>query len=137
MSKQVTYTSNNGLVFKGTLVKKTKTHYVVALAAPNVGEAHLPIDEGYVKLSTRKAKKKPAMTDDQFAEGAIQFLKQNRKKTTISVKGYTGTKKQCAMNIYNNVDGNRKMCIEGFMGQLGMTEAGARTYYYNCKKESV
>lgn len=46
-----------------------------------------------------------------------------------------GSKKELAMAIYNaNKDEPKSHVVELFVKQLGMTPAGASTYYYNCKK---
>ncbi|RLC84248.1 MAG: hypothetical protein DRI37_09270 [Chloroflexi bacterium] len=50
------------------------------------------------------------------------------------------SKKEQAMIIYNDVFGRghgKKITIQRFMDVLGMSKAGASTYFYNCAKAAV
>lgn len=46
----------------------------------------------------------------------------------------TGSKTAKAVEIYKKHNGNKALIIEEYQNTLGMTKAGATTYYYNAKK---
>lgn len=53
---------------------------------------------------------------------------------TIKAKSpVTGTKKEHAVKIYHNLQGDRSLIISKLMNQLNMSKAGASTYYSNIK----
>ncbi len=45
-----------------------------------------------------------------------------------------GTKQQQAVEMYRNFNGTREEFVQKLVKELNMTEKGATTYYYNCKK---
>lgn len=49
----------------------------------------------------------------------------------------TGTKQEAALAIFQRHNGNRKAVIADIQNELGMSNAGATTYYYNAKRFSV
>ena len=46
----------------------------------------------------------------------------------------TGTKQEAAMAIFQRHSGNRKDVIADIKTELGMSDAGATTYFYNAKR---
>jgi hypothetical protein len=46
----------------------------------------------------------------------------------------TNTKTARALEIYKQHSGDKKAVIEAFCTELGMSKAGATTYFYNAKK---
>lgn len=51
------------------------------------------------------------------------------------VKAKTGTKLDAARKIFNTTPGfTRTQIIAKFIEELGMSKAGATTYYYSCQK---
>ena len=47
-----------------------------------------------------------------------------------------GTKQEAAMAIFQRHNGNRKAVIADIKTELGMSDAGATTYFYNAKRFS-
>jgi hypothetical protein len=45
-----------------------------------------------------------------------------------------GTKQEAAMAIFQRHNGNRKAVIADIKTELGMSDAGATTYFYNAKR---
>ena len=45
-----------------------------------------------------------------------------------------GTKQEAAMAIFQRHSGNRKAVIADIKTELGMSDAGATTYFYNAKR---
>ena len=45
-----------------------------------------------------------------------------------------GTKQEAAMAIFQRHNGNRKSVIADIKTELGMSDAGATTYFYNAKR---
>ena len=45
-----------------------------------------------------------------------------------------GTKQEAAMAIFQRHSGNRKAVIADIKNELGMSDAGATTYFYNAKR---
>jgi hypothetical protein len=45
-----------------------------------------------------------------------------------------GTKQEAAMGIFQRHNGNRKAVIADIKNELGMSDAGATTYFYNAKR---
>ena len=103
--------------FKGAVVKQTKTHISIDLGH---GVATLPLEEGTIHKARAPKARKASVT--------IQ-------KATRAPKA--GTKKVEALKIYrDNVAAGKAVVIDMFMANLGMSKAGATTYFYNCKKEA-
>lgn len=48
----------------------------------------------------------------------------------------TGTKQEAALAIFQRHNGNRKAVIADIQAELGMSNAGATTYFYNAKRFS-
>lgn len=48
-----------------------------------------------------------------------------------------GTKQDRAVAIFKRCEGKRKETITAIVAELGMSEAGATTYFYNAKKLAV
>lgn len=46
----------------------------------------------------------------------------------------TGTKQEAALAIFQRHQGDRKAVIADIQNELGMSNAGATTYYYNVKR---
>lgn len=46
----------------------------------------------------------------------------------------TGTKQEAAVEIYKRLSGDKAAVIAAIMSELGMSTAGATTYFYNAKK---
>ena len=46
----------------------------------------------------------------------------------------TGTKQEATMAIFQRHNGNRKAVIADIQNELGMSNAGATTYFYNAKR---
>jgi hypothetical protein len=46
----------------------------------------------------------------------------------------TGTKQESAISIYKRLGGSRKEVIDAIQSELGMSQAGATTYFYNVKR---
>lgn len=47
-----------------------------------------------------------------------------------------GTKQEAALAIFQRHNGNRKAVIADIKNELGMSDAGATTYFYNAKRFS-
>lgn len=56
------------------------------------------------------------------------------KKKAARVPGSGPTKQELANAIYKQCNGDKAQSIEKIQTQLGMTLAGATTYYYNARK---
>ena len=57
----------------------------------------------------------------------------NASATKVRAKR-TGTKQEAAQAIFKRLSGVRKDVIAAIQTELGMSEAGATTYFYNAKK---
>ena len=68
-----------------------------------------------------------------FAQAEVTVPKVTQKKTQVREKR-TGTKQEKAMEIYLRLDGVRGDVVQAIQADLGMSLAGATTYFYNCKK---
>lgn len=66
----------------------------------------------------------------ELAEG-IELLKRDMKAKKAKK---TGSKTAKALEIYKNLKGNKALVIEEYQKTLGMSKAGATTYFYNAKK---
>jgi hypothetical protein len=49
-------------------------------------------------------------------------------------KAKTGTKQEAAVAIFKRLNGDKASTISAIMDELGMSTAGATTYFYNSKK---
>lgn len=56
------------------------------------------------------------------------------RNTVKAVKERTVTKSVRALQVYNELGGDRAKVIAALMSTLGMSKAGATTYFYNAKK---
>lgn len=68
-----------------------------------------------------KAVTKPATK----AKATVKVAKETTKRVTKAAR---------AQEIYSKFAGDKKQIIEAFMSELGMSKAGATTYFYNAKK---
>lgn len=75
--------------------------------------------------STRVKKEKPVIA---------KVAKPAAEKTVTTHAATGGSKREQAIELYGKLVGkSRKEVIEAFVTDLGMTPAGASTYYQNCK----
>ena len=103
--------------FKGAVVKQTKTHISIDIGN---GIATLPLEEGTIQKARAPRAKKA---------NAVKTVRVPRVRTSGP------SKKDEAIKIYrDNVDAGKAVIIDMFMANLGMSKAGATTYFYNCKK---
>ena len=66
----------------------------------------------------------------------IQAKAEAKKKPAKAkpAKSSGGSKQDRAVALYKEFNGDRKQTIQAIMEQLGMSTAGATTYFYNAKK---
>lgn len=79
---------------------------------------------------------KPAEWDVKVKTEAAaeeQITKVQTKKPVRQQKR-SGTKKELAIAIYREANGDKATVLRRFIDELSMTSAGAMTYFYNCKK---
>ena len=55
-------------------------------------------------------------------------------KAPAARKAKTGTKQEAAVAIFKRMSGDKASTITAIMDELGMSTAGATTYFYNAKK---
>lgn len=59
------------------------------------------------------------------AKAVVKVAKETTKRVTKAAR---------AQEIYTKYAGDKKQIIEAFISELGMSKAGATTYFYNAKK---
>lgn len=85
---------------------------------------------------------KRVKTSAEFAAAAAAKDKPAKAKPAAKAKrpartrGDGPTKQELATKIYNRFAGDKHATIEAIQMELGMTPAGATTYFYNAKKLS-
>lgn len=68
-------------------------------------------------------------------ERAKERAKEDKKAAKAKpAKSTGGSKQDRAVEIYKEMSGDRKQTIQAIMERLGMSTAGATTYFYNAKK---
>lgn len=112
--------------FIGDCVKQTKSEISIDLGVGK-GVATLPLEEGTIHIISNKKR---------FAvkRGKATTKRVVKKAKAVEVKP-TRSKKELALDIYRQrISSGRAAVIDLFQTELGMSKAGATTYFYNCKK---
>lgn len=131
------FTCKDGTVYQGHCV------YSNDQGAATIRLADDSKFEGYPEIGTFEVVSEEALPlqviDRQVAQATIQAT---QAPVLMSVKApQEGTKHARAIAIYKELrvaEGfTRQGCIAKFMTDLGMTEAGASTYYNMCKKSQL
>lgn len=68
------------------------------------------------------------------AEKPVTAPKVSKTKEAKTRAKRTGTKQESAISIFKRCNGVRKDVIEAIQSELGMSQAGATTYFYNVKR---
>lgn len=71
--------------------------------------------------------------------GEVVVAAEPEKKAVTRTRNGGPSKKEQALQIYRDLAGKghgKDMTIQRFMDVLGMSKAGATTYFYTCKKEA-
>jgi predicted secreted protein len=79
----------------------------------------------------------PGFPPELELQEGIELLKRDmQRKNKAKKTGSTGLKTAKAVEIYKKHNGNKALVIEEYQKTLGMTKAGATTYFYNAKKST-
>ena len=93
--------------------------------------------EAPVKAAKPKGKKLTVIEQIEKVQAKAE-AKAEKKAVKAKPAKSTGVSKQDrAVEIYREFNGDRKQTIEHIMERLGMSTAGATTYFYNAKKLAV
>ena len=128
----VTYTATKSenkhkVEFKSTATRVTKDEIDIQTKS---GLVTVPLTEGHLYVGRRSSAK--IQTRDVSIKKAPQI--QNTKKRSKTTQG-AKSKKIMALDLMKlNPNLPRSEYIDLFMSELGMTKAGASTYYYNTNK---
>lgn len=69
---------------------------------------------------------------DAIPRGKVKVAK--AVKAPAARKAKSGTKQEAAVAIFKRLNGDKASTITAIMDELGMSTAGATTYFYNAKK---
>lgn len=90
-------------------------------------------------LNQPKGKKMESTVIASMASTLSADAKASKPKATKVKRAGTGspTKGELALQIYKRLDGNKLSVIAELQSGLGMSQAGATTYFYNAKKAAA
>ena len=142
MNRVVTYTANeleNGapVVMKGVCTCVNDEYIDIKMRS---GIVTLPLNEGSLEIGRKSRAKAKASASDVRRRKSRAAASAAARTPAIQAliakcKNKGPTKKERALAIMKKNPGlARKEYIEMFMTEIGMTKAGAGTYYFNCKK---
>lgn len=110
------------------------------LTAPYPGfpDQH-PADWTPPSFAASKAKGKKLTVVEQIEKVQAKAEAKAEKKAVKAkpAKSVGSSKQDRAVALYREFNGDRKQTIQAIMEQLGMSTAGATTYFYNAKKLAV
>lgn len=93
--------------------------------------------EDDIEVAIETAREKANEMAERVTTGDLQYVNAGKNGQSKSEKPKKTKKKDLAEQIYqdNKDDLTRKQMIDMFVSEVGMTKAGASTYYHNCKKK--
>lgn len=94
---------------------------------------------GEAPAKTVKSRGKKLTVVEQLEKQQEKLAVKEEKKAVKAkpAKSIGGSKQDRAIEIFREFSGDRKQTIQAIMERLGMSTAGATTYFYNAKKLAV
>ena len=90
--------------------------------------------EAPAKVAKPKGKKLTAVEQLEKVQAKAEAKVEKKAAKAKPAKSVGGSKQDRAVALFKEFNGDRKQTIQAIMEQLGMSTAGATTYFYNAKK---
>lgn len=90
--------------------------------------------EAPAKTTKPKGKKLTVVEQIEKIQAKAEAKVEKKAAKAKPAKSAGGSKQDRAVALFKEFNGDRKQTIQAIMEQLGMSTAGATTYFYNAKK---
>jgi hypothetical protein len=119
--------------FHYTIQETIRAYMIAAGGIPDMDEVWTEIQRRFAKFKHEQ----PWAFKDYVDEQRTDEYGEVKLDSVGKPKQKKGAKKQQAYALYQKLNGttDRPGIIAAFMKDIGMTKAGATTYFHNCKKE--
>ena len=122
----------SNLNFRNDYMQRKLDHYNQWLLNPKraVGSGPYPGFPDDIQLKVGRA----IMQAEVKAKAEVKAVKAVKLKAVKARKAEGPTKQERAVEVYKRLNGSKVEVIQAIQTELGMSVAGATTYFYNAKK---